>query len=227
MRAVIVANGPMPQPPMPELDVGEHDLVVCVDGGAWNALGLGLQPHVVLGDLDSMEPELRQHLEQEGSQFVAYPARKDETDSELAVKYALERGATELVLLGALGGRIDHTLANIMLLAIPQLQGVRARMIDGSQELMLVSEEAVIEGHVGDVISLLPIGGDATGVHTEGLEYALRGEALKFGAARGVSNVLAAPRATVRVSAGLLLLVHHHQAPAKENGVDVHGGYHG
>ncbi|MDH4207986.1 MAG: thiamine diphosphokinase [Anaerolineae bacterium] len=226
MRAVIVANGPMPQPPLPELHVGERDLVVVVDGGARNALGLGLQPHVVLGDLDSMEPELRQHLDQEGVQFVAYPARKDETDSELAVKYALDRGATDLVLLGALGGRIDHALANIMLLAIPQLEGVRARMIDGSQELTLIRDEAVIEGNPGDVISLLPLAGDATGIHTEGLEYTLHGETLKFGAARGVSNVLAAPLARVRVGAGLLLLVHQHQAPAEKRGLDVQGGYH-
>ncbi|HJX38923.1 MAG TPA: thiamine diphosphokinase [Anaerolineae bacterium] len=226
MRAVIVAGGPMPQPPLPELHVGEDDLVVCVDGGARNALAFGLQPHVVLGDLDSMEPELRQHLDQEGVQFVAYPARKDETDSELAVKYALDRGATDLVLLGALGGRIDHTLANVMLLAIPQLQGVRARMIDGRQELILIREEAVIEGRPGDVVSLLPLAGDAAGIHTEGLEYALHGETLTFGAARGVSNVLVAPRARVRVGAGLLLLVHHHQAPGEESGVDMQGGYH-
>ncbi len=211
MRAVIVANGPMTRLPLAELHLGEDDLVVCVDGGVQNALALGLRPHVVIGDMDSIEPEVRRRLELEGVRLVAHPPRKDETDSELAVRYALAEGATDLVLLAALGGRIDHTLANVMLLAIPELEGVRARLVDGNQELLLVRDEGFIEGRPGETVSLLPLAGDATGVYTEGLEYALHDGVLKFGAARGVSNVLVASQARVEVREGLLLLVHHHQ----------------
>ena len=226
MRAVIVANGPLPQPPYPELRIGDENLVICVDGGARNALALGILPHVPIGDMDSMEADLRGHLQREGCRFVQHPSRKDETDSELAVKYALAEGATELVLLAALGGRIDHTLANVMLLAIPELRGVEARVIDGSQELRLIEREIVFEGRPGDTVSLLPLAGDVVGIHTEGLEYGLSDGSLKFGAARGVSNVLVAPQASVKIGGGLLLLVHQHQLPSGDDGSHPPGGHH-
>lgn len=208
---MIVANGPMPRPPFPKLLIGEGDLMVCVDGGARNALALGLKPRIVIGDMDSMEAVLRERLREEGCEFVEHPSRKDETDSELAVRYVLSQGASELVLLAALGGRIDHTLANVMLLAIPELEGVKARLLDGNQEVLLIRDEIQIEGQPGDTVSLLPLSGDVTGICTEGLEYGLRDGTLKFGAARGVSNVLIAAQARVRVGGGLLLAVHHHR----------------
>jgi thiamine pyrophosphokinase len=211
MKGVIVANGPMLEPPLTALAARLADLVVCVDGGARQALALGLRPDVVVGDMDSMEPALRERLEEEGVQLVGYPCRKDETDLELAVKYALAKGATELILLAALGGRIDHTLANLMLLASPDLGEVRVRIIEGNQELFLVKKEAVIEGMPGDTVSLLPLTADAVGIYTEGLEYPLQDGVLKFGAARGVSNVLLASKGRVRLADGLLLVVHHHQ----------------
>lgn len=224
MRAVIVANGPMPKPSYPVVRVGDEDLVICVDGGAGNALAMGLPPQVVIGDMDSMETELREHLEREGCRFVEHPARKNETDSELAIRYALAEGATELVLLAALGGRLDHTLANVMLLAIPELSRVGARLIDGNQEVLLIRDEITIEGRPGDVVSLLPISADVEGIHTEGLEYPLRDGTLRLGAARGVSNVLLAPRARISVEQGLLLLVHHHQMPSEDDLSPSEGG---
>jgi thiamine pyrophosphokinase len=224
MRAVIVANGPMPKPPHPGILIEDEDLVICVDGGARNALALGLQPQVAIGDMDSLERELRMHLEGEGCRFVEHSPRKDETDSELAIRYALAQGATELVLLAALGGRIDHSLANVMLLALPELHEVRARLIDGDQEVMLVRGETEIEGTPGDIVSLVPLCADAGDIHTEGLEYALHGGSLKFGAARGVSNVLVGARARVEVGQGLLLLVHHHQVASTDDPPGPQGG---
>jgi thiamine pyrophosphokinase len=220
MRAVIVANGPSPEAPFPAFQVEPDDLVICVDGGARNALDLGLRPDVVIGDMDSLGSELSARL-QESVRLVTYPPRKDQTDLELAVRYALDEGATDLVLLAALGGRIDHTLANVMLLAMPELQGIRARLVDGPQELLLVRDKVVIEGRPGDTVSLLPLTKDAVGIYTQGLEYALKEGVLKFGAARGVSNVMKAEQATVRVSDGLLLVVHHHQQGLE--GTPLHG----
>lgn len=224
MRALIVANGPMSRPPFPRPRITDEDMVVCVDGGASNALALGLEPHVVIGDMDSIEADLRRHLEREGCLFVEHPSRKDETDSELAVRYALSQGATELILLAALGGRIDHTLANVLLLAIPELAQIPIRVIDGNQELLVVRDEVLIEGRAGDTVSLLPLTADAVGIDTEGLEYPLNDATLKFGATRGVSNVLVAAEGRVRVRTGLLLLIHSHQ-PLEGEVPETNGGY--
>lgn len=227
MRVVIIANGPILKSPFNRHLVGEEDLVICVDGGAKNALALGLKPQVVVGDMDSMEMSLRKQLYEAGCRFVKYPSRKDETDSELAIRYALSQGVTELIILGALGGRIDHTLANVMLLALPELEDVEVRLVEGDQEVLLIRDEAVIEGQLGDTVSLLPLSGDVVGIYTEGLEYPLRNGTLKFGAARGVSNVLTAPQANVRVRNGLLLAVHHRRVPSGYNREDLSGGDNG
>jgi len=227
MRAAIIANGPMPKPPFHRHLVGEKDLVVCVDGGAENAIALGLEPQVVIGDMDSIEVSLREQLYEAGCRFVKYPSRKDETDSELAVRYALSQGATELVILAALGGRIDHTLANVMLLALPELEDVEVRVVEGDQEVILIRDDAVIEGQRGETLSLLPLSGDVGGIYTEGLEYALHNGTLKFGAARGVSNVLTAPKARVRVGSGLLLAVHHLRPPLGQDREESDGGDNG
>jgi thiamine pyrophosphokinase len=227
MRAAIIANGPMLKPPFHRHLVGEKDLVVCVDGGAKNALALGLEPQVVIGDMDSMEVSLREQLYEAGCRFLKYPSRKDETDSELAVRYALSQGATELVILGALGGRIDHTLANVMLLALPELEDVEVRLVEGDQEVFLIRDETVIEGQPGDMLSLLPLSGDVVGIYTEGLEYPLHNGTLNFGAARGVSNVLTQSQAAVRVESGLLLAVHHRSLPSGYNREESDGGDNG
>jgi thiamine pyrophosphokinase len=182
--------------------------VICADGGTQHALALGLTPDVVIGDLDSIEDSARQHLESCGTRVISYPRSKDETDLELALLYAVEEGATQVVVLGAQGGRIDHELGNLLLLAHPRLAGIEVRMCCGDQEVLLIRDQTVLEGQVGDLLSLLPIGGDAHGVSSSGLEYALDDETLWFGPARGVSNVFVSPTACVRVRDGVLWAVH-------------------
>ncbi len=224
MRVVIIANGPLLRPPLYRPVVEKNDLIVCVDGGASKALELGFKPQVVIGDMDSMRVSLREQLQEEGCRFFEYPSRKDETDSELALRYALSQGATELIMLGALGGRIDHTLANVMLLALPELQDVKVRLVEGDQEVLLIRGEVVIEGQLGDTLSLLPLSGDVVGIYTEGLEYPLHDGTLRFGAARGVSNTLVASQARVRVEKGLLLAVHHRRLPSDLDRQNLDGG---
>ncbi len=227
MRIVIIANAPMLKLPLYRNLVGDKDLVVCVNGGVRNALALGFEPQIAIGDMDSMEVALRDRLQEEGCRFVEYPSRKDETDLELAVRYALSQGASELIMLGALGGRVDHTLANVMLLALPELERVKVRLVEGDQEVFLIRDETVIEGQPGDILSLLPLSGDVVGIYTERLAYPLHDGTLKFGAARGVSNSLTAPRARVRVGRGLLLAVHHRRPPSDQGRGDLGGGDNG
>ena len=209
MRAIIVANGSVAESESYAEWVRRDDLVIAADGGARIALQLGLEPQVVIGDMDSVPPELRAHLAERGCQFLEYPARKDETDTELAIHYVLQAGAQEIVLLGATGDRLDHTLANIFLLGMPALAGVKCSIVTRNSEVWLLrgGDELEMHGHPGDIVTLLPLGQDAAGIHTDGLEWALHDETLRFGPARGISNVMAAGTARVRLRAGLLLVL--------------------
>jgi thiamine pyrophosphokinase len=216
MRAIVIANGHVGNSEASRVQNWPHDLVICADGGAQHALALGLAPDVVVGDLDSLDGDLRARLEDEGCQVLVHPPRKDETDLELALRYAIDHGVEEILILGALGGRIDQTLANILLLALPELQKVKTRIVAGDQEMFLIRGQAFIEGQVGDTVSLLPIAGDVRGITAEGLEYPLQHGTLKFGPTLGISNVLTVPVARVQVGQGLLLCVHI--SSRKENG---------
>jgi thiamine pyrophosphokinase len=208
MRAIVIANEHVGNSEASQAQTWPHDLVICADGGAQHALALGLAPDVVIGDLDSLNGDLRARLEDEGCQVVVHPTRKDETDLELALRYAVEHGVDEILILGALGGRIDQTLANVLLLALPELERVKTCIVAGDQEMFLIRGKALIEGQEGDTVSLLPIAGDVTGITTEGLEYPLQRGNLKFGPALGVSNMLTTPVARVQVEHGLLLCIH-------------------
>jgi thiamine pyrophosphokinase len=216
MRAIVFANGEFPDAEQARDLLRPDDLVIAADGGTRHALAIGVVPDVVIGDLDSLALDERARVEAAGSQVIGFSPHKDETDLELALLHAARQGATEILILAALGGRLDHTIANLLLLALPELKGRDVRVVAGAQTAFLIhaghggpdeSDGALIEGQPGDTVSLIPLGGDAVGVTAEGLEWPLREDRLRFGPARGVSNVLTAERAHVRVRQGLLLCV--------------------
>jgi len=215
VRAIIIASGQPNQAGDWRRWVRDADLIVGADGGAAQALARGLIPHWVIGDMDSLPGGDRVRLAAHGCRFVEHPRAKDETDLELALTYAAERGAHEIIILGALGGRLDHTLSNVLLLALPALARTTVRIVDGDQEALLVrtGQAATIAGKPGDLVSLLPLGGDVRGVTTAGLAWALQGDTLRFGFSRGVSNEMTAAAARIEIEAGYLLVVH---GPAPE-----------
>ena len=210
MRAIIFANGEFPNPQGARNLLRPDDLIIAADGGTQHALAAGVIPHVVIGDLDSLAPDERAHVEAAGARIIRFSPHKDETDLELALLHAVREGATKIVILAALGGRLDQTLANVLLLSLPELKGLDVRIVEGAQMAFLIHDEALIEGWPGDTVSLIPLGGDAVGVTAEELEWPLHEDTLRFGPARGVSNVLAVERARVRVRRGLLLCVVTH-----------------
>lgn len=206
LRAVIFANGDLAFPEAARHEIRPEDWVLAADGGVRHVLALGLSPDLVVGDLDSLTPETRRRLEAGETAFLPFPAEKDATDLELALRHAAAQGASEALVFGAVGSRWDQTLANLLLPALESLAGLRVTFRDGPQEACLLrgGEERTFHGRPGDTLSLLPLAGDAVGVTTEGLRYPLREGTLRFGASRGVSNELTAATATVRLRQGLL-----------------------
>lgn len=183
--------------------------VIAADGGTASALVCGAKPDLIIGDMDSVDPDLLENLQSQDTEIRRYPVEKDLTDLELALLAAAERDAKIIRVLGALGGRLDHTLSNIYLLALPELEGRDVRLVAGNQEAWLMHPgETTISGKTGDTLSLIPLNGAVEGVETENLYYPLREETLKFGPARGVSNVMTADRAIVRSRRGELLIIH-------------------
>ncbi|MFP4344360.1 MAG: thiamine diphosphokinase [Anaerolineales bacterium] len=215
MRIVIFTNGILENPEEEARRwIDEGSLVVAADGGTRYALEAGLLPRHVIGDLDSLSEEVRAELQAAGTGFHVHPPAKDETDLELALLWAAEQGAEEIVVLGAFGGRPDQELANLLLLALPEMEGLRVLIAGGAWTVRLVrsGETAHVVGHPGDTLSLVPLGGDAEYVTTEGLSYPLEEETLTFGPARGVSNVFEGEEVRVHVESGLLWAFHRRGA---------------
>ncbi len=190
--------------------------VVAADGGARHAGVLGLRVDLWVGDGDSLGEDGIASLEAAGIPVERAPVDKDESDTELAVAAALTRRPAAITIVGALGGpRLDHALANLALLAMPELRAVDVRLVGADARVRLLlapapdgsPEEVDLNGRIDDHVSLLPVGADATGVTTVGLQYALHDEALLVGRSRGLSNLRTAQTATVTLRAGTLLIV--------------------
>jgi thiamine pyrophosphokinase len=206
--AVVVADGE----PAPEdaAVANAADLLVAADGGARWLASLGLRPDLVVGDLDSLDRPEIERLQESGTRFVPHPAEKDASDTELAVEAAITAGADRIVLLGAVGGsRLDHELANVMLLVDPAFAAADVRLQRGTMLARGIGGNRIlaIEAGAGETVTLLPLGGDAIGVSTRGLRYALHGETLAMGRSRGLSNVVMGQPASVSIRVGSLLVI--------------------
>jgi thiamine pyrophosphokinase len=208
LRILIFANGELPGVEVARKLLAPDDLIICADGGSRHALALGLTPDALIGDLDSITEEELARIAGSKTSVVRLQRDKDETDLELALNYALEHDPAFIVIVGALGGRLDHTLGNIALLADPRLIRRRCSLDDGVERVVLCRARTEINGAAGDLISLVPWGGPAEGVRTDGLRWALRGETLLPERSRGISNEMLGDTARVFVEYGSVLVIH-------------------
>lgn len=208
-RAIIFANGRMQDPPDILSNRQPSDLIIAADGGTHHCKSLGITPNIIIGDFDSLDPKEVITYQQAGVEIYQYPIRKDETDLELVLQFTMKQEISELYIIGALGERWDMTVANILLMAHPMFTRLKIRLLDGSQELVLLRGEDQIElhGQPGFQLSLIPLAGDAHGITTHGLEYSLNDESLYFASTRGVSNVFLHDHAQVIVKEGVLLCI--------------------
>jgi thiamine pyrophosphokinase len=209
MQATIFAGGELVDHERAMQALQQSELVLAADGGERHCRALGVTPAAVIGDLDSLTSQQIEQLGAAGAKLVRHPSDKDQTDLELALGYAMQRGADRVVLLGAAGGRLDMTIANLLLLVDPKFRPLRIELWYGSQTAWLLNPPGgELPGQVGDTISAIPVGGDVLQVTTSDLEYPLRGETLTLGPARGVSNRVNGPMPRLTMKRGQLLVVH-------------------
>ncbi|MGN0106483.1 MAG: thiamine diphosphokinase [Hominilimicola sp.] len=197
MRAVIIGNGDIKDYEYIKGKICNTDFIVCADGGYNNAMKMDIMPDVLIGDFDSASGF------ENVAERIKYPKRKDFTDGELAVMYAVEHGYNDVVLIAMTGDRLDHTIADILLLDKCE----NGMVIDDNNEIYLLKDRLEIEGRKGQTLSIIPINGDAQGITTSGLEYPLCDETLHFASSRGISNVMLDSKCEITIERGMAFVI--------------------
>ncbi len=206
-RVVVVVSGGESPEPSAALHVPAQAPVIAADGGLEHALALGLDVSVAVGDFDSASAHAVDVAEASGVRIVRHPAEKDATDLELALDTALAMEPARILVLAGRGGRLDHELSSLLLLASGRYAAVEIDAFAGNALIHVVRGARSLEGEPGELVSLLPAHGPAVGVTTEGLVYPLRDETLEAGSSRGVSNAFAKSSASIAVGRGTVLAV--------------------
>ena len=207
-RAILFANGLVPDAQSLGLSIVDTDFLVGVDGGTKHCLAAGLTPHLVVGDMDSLVNEQFEKLTQDGVRMDIHPIAKDKTDLELAMDLVVEEGVSEVLLVGIWGGRLDQSLANLLLLG-RYAAHLRIRFTDGQEHGAVLAGQDVlaIEGAQGGVCSLVPVSGLVDRVSISGMRYPLHNALIHQGDTLGVSNHITNPRASVSIGHGILVVV--------------------
>jgi thiamine pyrophosphokinase len=209
MRTAIFSGGTYRNPEFYRDRIEWADLIIAADSGGSVLLSLGVTPGLLVGDMDSIGTDVLAEIRRRGAEVIEMPPEKDHTDTEIAVQEALDRGAAEITICGALGGRLDHTLANISLLLFTREHGAQARIVTEDQEayLLIPGLKNPIAGAIGDTVSLMALADPTTGVTTHDLKYPLEKADLSLLSPLGVSNEISGPNPWVEFRRGILLLV--------------------
>lgn len=202
-RAVLFANGEAGR--LERLNLQTSDYLVAVDGGLRHLIALNHTPHLLIGDLDSVDEQLLPDLEAQGVQIMRFPPAKDQTDLELALYQVLAQGFKHILIVAALGGRLDQTLGNLALLTSPDLEAIDVQLDDGSERIFIIRSHLDFPCEPGETVSLIPWGSTVSGITTTGLQYPLEDETLNPHQTRGISNITNTDRVVIHVGSGLLL----------------------
>ena len=208
MKAVLFAGADIGDYTFCHAYLQDADIIICCDGGVRHTKALGIQPQYIVGDFDSAPPEILEEYRSKGIVMRQVPKHKNETDMQLGMLLALELGATELILLGGIGDRLDHTLANAHLLLYLLKQGVKAVLVNEKNRVELIDHATTLHGKAGDLVSIIPLSMVVRGVTLEGLEYPLVHYDLAMDDALiAVSNVMLSDTATVTIADGYLFVM--------------------
>jgi thiamine pyrophosphokinase len=214
-KALIVTNGYIKDPGLTYkritkfYDYGENTLIIAADGGAGNCFNLKLMPDIVIGDMDSINIGIieKLNIEHKTIKFISSSTEKDESDTQLAVDYAARRGINNILIVGAIGDRIDHSLANLFLLSSPLYEALNIKILAGSYEIFTSNKSLNIEGEPGKTLSIFSLTPYTFFIKTSGLKYKLKNEKLFFSPVRGLSNIFLGNKAKLDIKEGTLLLI--------------------
>ena len=206
METIIISNGNIHNLEKFSEIITRADLIICADGGAKHLRKMGILPHVIIGDLDSISLQDKSFFENNNIKIIKHPVDKDSTDTELAVDYAIEQKAHGVTLIGATGSRLDHTLANIFLLKKITEKKIKCRIIDDNNEIFLVTDKITLK-KTNSFLSLIPLTEKTKGVTTTGLMYELNNAEIKFGTSLGISNQIINEKASISLKKGILCVI--------------------
>jgi len=203
-RVIIFANGSMGEERFFSGFFSHDDYIICADGGLKHAVKLGIKPDLIIGDMDSCGDLYKDF----SCEIRIFPGEKDKTDTELALDVAKTFSPEEVIVIGALGNRIDHTLGNIYLFLKTIASGFRISILDSCQQIDFINKElSITNGKIGEILSLIPVTEKVTGIITSGLKYKLDGEELFLGETRGISNEIEILPAGIKIKEGILLCI--------------------
>ncbi|MCK5696352.1 MAG: thiamine diphosphokinase [Desulfobacula sp.] len=206
MKCIIIANGDLEYTNNIHRLIKNAQLIISADGGARHLRALNILPHIMIGDFDSISPADKLFFKKKHVKILIFPSRKNHTDSELCVSWALENNATDITLLGVTGTRMDHTLANIFLLKKLAKLHIPARILNKNNEIHIVTDFIEIKGRPKDFLSIIPVTEKVTGITLKGLEYPLVNATIKMGSSLGVSNYFKGATASVSIEKGILIV---------------------
>lgn len=207
MKAIIISNGTIEDTNTLVNEIRKNDYSICADGGAKYFSDMSIYPDVIVGDFDSVDKKDLNQMKANGIKFYEFPVKKDKTDTELAIDYAIEMGAKEITLMGVIGTRMDHTLANIMLLKKLINQGIKGKIVNKYNEVYITKDELTLKRKQDTFVSIIPLTEIAKGVTLKGFEYETDKEDFKMDSSYGVSNRIISETGKVKIDEGICLVI--------------------
>lgn len=209
MKYIVMANGHYGNLDFYKDLFSGDEIILCADGGANYAYQLNLLPAAIIGDMDSILPEVKQYFTDQEVEIKKYPRRKDFTDTQLVMTSACEMGASEIVLLGTLGKRLDHTMSNLYCALEMVQKGIKISYLSPEGYIYMVNKEITITGEAGDLISILSLSEESRGVTTHGFEFPLDHVVLEKKNPYAISNALTGNSGVISLEEGVLAVFHY------------------
>lgn len=207
MKTLIIAGGSAINPKIIRELIKEVDFIIAADGGALYLYNENIFPDILVGDFDTLEKDILEYYKQNGINIKTFPEKKDKTDLELSIDCALNNGATEVIITCAIGTRMDHSIANILLLYSLLEKGIKAKIIDDHNEIFFVRQKHEIKKNRYEYISVIPIFDDVIGVTMKGFEYETTEEKFNKLSTYGISNKLKHKTGVIEIKKGSPLII--------------------